>query len=367
MSDNRDLRSLPKAHLHLHLEGAMRRETLLDLCDRYDITPPADTRGQRFDNFGGFNQLYWAACECIRSRGDLARLVLEVAEDAAAQGAIWIEPAFDAVRYSVLRQDSLHRLFENQEVGWRFILDAAATASRATGVGIAFISAIDRTRPLTDALERARITANLVRADAHYVQSGMKCFDGQYAGIVAVGLHGNEEGFPPGPFAEAFRVATSDTNLLSTPHAGEIAPSAGAGADSVADAIDHLGADRILHGVLAATDPALVERLARENICLDVCPSSNLQLSVFSSVDAHPLPELLAAGVPCTLASDDPLLFGPDLVDEFELCRRHMGLSDQQLAALARNSFTYSGAPDKVKSAGLNAVDDWLNATGSGC
>jgi adenosine deaminase len=128
----------------------------------------------------------------------------------------------------------------------------------------------------------------------------------------------------------------------------------------VAAAIDQLGAHRILHGVLATYDDALVERLAREQICLDVCPSSNLLLKVFPSVEAHPLPRLLEAGVPCDLGSDDPLLFGPSLLDEFVLCRENMGLPDAQLATLARTSFAYSGAPQQVKEAGVAAVDAWL-------
>ena len=129
-------------------------------------------------------------------------------------------------------------------------------------------------------------------------------------------------------------------------------------------AIDALGANRILHGVLATQDPGLVERLAREKICLDVCLSSNLLLNVFPSLQAHPLPALLDAGVPCDLGSDDPLLFGPNLLDEFVLCREGMGLRDEQLATLARTSFEYSGAPQQVKEAGIAGVEEWLASEG---
>ena len=360
MADCRDLRALPKAHLHLHLEGAMRPATLDDLCARYAIKRPGDTRGKHFDNFGGFNAMYAAATRCIRTKEDLARLILEVAEDAASEGVWWIEPAFDADRFSTARTDArAHRLFETQAEGWRFALDAAEAASRATGVGIGFVSAIDRSKPVELGLARARATAALVRDNAHLIENGVVGCEGRHAGIVALGLHGPEEGFPPEPFAEAFRIA-ADAGLLSTPHAGEIAPVPGGGAASVADALDHLGADRLGHGVLGAADPALVDRLAREQICLDVCPSSNLQLNVFPSLQDHPLPRLLAAGVPCSLGSDDPLLFGPDLVDEFTLCRTGMGLDDAQLATLARNSFVHSGAPTEVKTAGIAAVEAWL-------
>lgn len=356
----RDLRALPKAHLHIHLEGAMRPDTLAELCRRDGIARPPDTRGQTFGSFAGFNQVYWAASQCVRGRDDLARLILEVAEDAAAQGAWWIEPALDVDRYSELRAGEPHQLFATQEEGWLFALEAAQAASRATGVGIGFVAGIDRSRPLDNALRRAHVTAALVRDDAHRIDSGMASYQGRHAGIVALGLHGPEEGFPPGPFAEVYRIGAAEAGLLATPHAGEIAPEPGGGPASVAGALDHLNADRVLHGVLAATDPGLVERLARAEVCLDVCPSSNLQLSVYDSLEDHPLPALMDAGVACSLGSDDPLLFGPDLVDEYELCRDGLGLSDERIAELARASFSHSGAPAEVKAAGLAAVDAWL-------
>lgn len=356
----RDLQALPKAHLHIHLEGAMRPSTLAELCQRYDMPLPADTRGKRFDNFGGFVDLYWAACHSIRTRDDLARLILEVAEDAAEQGVMWIEPAFDAERYSILRQGNAYQLFRTQEACWLFALQAAQAAETATGVGIGFMSAVDRIAPVERALERARVTAQLVRSGQHMIEGGVNAFTMVHPGIVAFGLHGNEEGFPPEPFSEAFRIALRGTGLISTPHAGEIAPYPGRGPASVAGAIDALGAHRILHGVLAAHDPWLLERLARQQICLDVCPSSNLMLKVFPSIEAHPLPTLLNAGVPCDLGSDDPLLFGPNLLDEYVLCREEMGLSDEQLAGLARTSFEFSGAPQTVKAVGIAGVAAWL-------
>ncbi|MFT5390166.1 MAG: adenosine deaminase [Gammaproteobacteria bacterium] len=356
----RELKTLPKAHLHLHLEGAMRPATLDELCERYGIERPADTRGRRFPHFGGFNTLYHAACDCIRTREDLARVILEVAEDAATHGAFWIEPAFDADRFCESREGSPHRLFESQEQGWLFALGAAEKASRQTGVGIGFMSAIDRTRPLEQGLERVRATVALVRSNQHLIENGRLGGEGRYPGIVSLGLHGNEQGHPPEPFEDLYRLV-DDTDLLKTPHAGEIAPAPGGGAASVRGALEKLGAHRILHGVLAIEDPALVERLARENICLDVCPSSNVLLSVFPSLEEHPLPQLLEAGVPCNIGSDDPLLFGPSLLDEFELCREKMSLSDDQLAKLAQTSFQFSGAPQGLKDAGVAAVQAWLN------
>ncbi len=107
----KNLRHLPKAHLHLHLEGAMRPATLTEFCARYKIERPSDTRGQQFSNFTAFNEVYRAASDSIRTKQDLARVVLEVAEDAAKDGANWIELAFDADRYTILRADRSLRLF----------------------------------------------------------------------------------------------------------------------------------------------------------------------------------------------------------------------------------------------------------------
>ena len=140
----------------------------------------------------------------------------------------------------------------------------------------------------------------------------------------------------------------------------------GGGAASVAVAVDRLCADRIAHAVLATEDDELV----RKQICLDVCPTANLNLQVFPSIEPHPLPHLIEAGlieaglieagVVGTINSDDPLLFGPDLVEELEICRKGMGLSDAALAQLARNLFVHSDAPDALKIAGLAAIDQWL-------
>ena len=126
--------------------------------------------------------------------------------------------------------------------------------------------------------------------------------------------------------------------------------------------MDQLGARRIAHGVLAADDPALVAQLAAQGVCLDVCPSSNLMLSVVPSLAEHPLRRLMQAGVACTINSDDPLLFGSSLLQEFELCRAEMRLGDAELAACARASFEHSHAPDAVKERGLRGIEAWCAA-----
>jgi adenosine deaminase len=140
-------------------------------------------------------------------------------------------------------------------------------------------------------------------------------------------------------------------------HAGELA-----GPPSVRGALDTLGAQRIAHGVRAVEDPRLVERLVDEQIVLDVCPTSNLMLSVVTGLDEHPLPHLLAAGVRFTLNGDDPLFFGRGLLGEYELARRELALSDEQLALVARYSLEGSGAPDALVKWGIRQIDRWLTS-----
>ena len=153
---------------------------------------------------------------------------------------------------------------------------------------------------------------------------------------------------------DAFRVAR-EGGLLAAPHAGELEHGG-----YVADAVDLLGADRVQHGVRAVEVDGLVERLAAESVCLDVCPTSNVVLSVVASIEEHPLGALLDAGVPCSVNADDPLLFGPNILEEYELCRSTLGFDDARMAAIARASILHGGAPGQVKEKALAGVDAWL-------
>jgi adenosine deaminase len=145
------------------------------------------------------------------------------------------------------------------------------------------------------------------------------------------------------------------------PHAGELA-----GPDSVRAAVEELGATRIAHGVRAVEDPRLLEDLASRNVTLDVCLTSNSALGVYPDVARHPLPDLLAAGVGCSLGADDPLMFGSGLLGEYETARGELGLTDHQLAALARTSIRTSGAPATTVTSALAGIDDWLRQENAG-
>lgn len=320
-----DLAALPKAHLHVHLEGAMRPATLAELAEGYGMAVPS-IRG--YGSFTAFIDTYTAACEVLRTYDDLGRLVREVVEDAARDGAVWVEPATYALRHA-------ERLGPPEEVV-EAVLDAGHAAAAELGIGFGLMITADRTAPPDEALRIAG-------------------WAGRFAdrGAVAFGLANDEALFPPEPFAAAFEVARGH-GLLSAPHAGELA-----GPESVRGALDALGADRVQHGVRSVEDPDLVRRLADEGVCLDVCPTSNVMLSVVPSLASHPLPALLDAGVRCSVNADDPLLFGPGLLAEYETCRDVLGLDDDRLAAVARHSIEASGAPADVKSRALAGVETW--------
>jgi adenosine deaminase len=263
---------------------------------------------------------------------DMRRLIFEVVEDAALAGAVYIEP-------STYLPHHRQRLGGDTQL-LEIMLEALSDASTTYGVGTGLMLAADRTLDPADAVVQATLAA---------------AYAGR--GVVSFGLANDETSFPPEPFAEAFRIARQ-AGLLSTPHAGELA-----GPASILGALDVLGADRIQHGVRAVEDEDLVKRLADSPVCLDVCPTSNIMLSVFPSLAAHPLPSLLDAGVRCSINGDDPLLFGPGLLEEYELCRTGLGLSDESLAIMARCSLEASGAAEGLKRDALAGIDRWLSAT----
>jgi adenosine deaminase len=329
---DRDLADLPKGHLHLHLEGAMRPATLAELAAAAGIEVPP-IRG--FKSFGAFAGMYDAACGVLQDEAPLRRLVREVVADAAADGVTWIEPAFYSPRYRAR--------FGSDQAAVEIVLDELTAAGAALGVGTGLIIAADRTADPAQAVALARLAVS-----------------GRDHGVVGFGLANDEAGWPPEPFAEAFRIAV-DGGLISAPHGGELE-----GPASVAGCLDALGAHRVMHGVRAIEDPALVARLAALGTCLDVCPTSNELLGVVSSIEAHPLPALIDAGVRCSINADDPLLFGPGILEEYRLCRDRLGLDDATLAAVARWSLEDSGAPRSLVSSGLAAIDAWLDPPDQG-
>jgi adenosine deaminase len=335
----RPLSELPKAHLHLHLTGAMRHPTLVELADRYGIRlPPALTqdwppllRGTDERGWFRFQRLYDMARSVLRTPADVRRLLAETARDERAEGSGWLEIQVDPDGYAT-RFGGITAVVE-------LVLDAATAAAQETGVGIGVIVAANRTKHPLEARSLARLAA-------------------QYAGrgVTGFGLSNDERRGSARDFTRAFRIAER-AGLLGVPHGGELA-----GAASVAACLDDLHADRIGHGVRAVEDPALVKRLAGEGVTCEVCPSSNVALGVAATPSQVPLRRLFEAGVPVALGADDPLLFGPRLTAQYEIARHVHGFTDAELADLARMSVLASAAPGPVRSRLLAGIDGWLAA-----
>lgn len=331
------LRALPKAHLHLHLTGAMRQSTMVELAQAHGVAlPPALTdewppRLSAADERGWFRfqRLYDLARSVLRTPADVYRLVRETAEDERAEGSGWLELQADPSGYAG-RFGGITAFIE-------LLLDAAATAATATGVGIAVIIAANRTRHPLDARTLARLA-------------------GQFAGrgVVGFGLSNDERRGPAEDFERAFRIARR-AGLLLVPHAGELA-----GPASVTATLDRLHADRIGHGVRSVEDPEVVKRLAASGVPLEVCPSSNVALGVAPRPSAVPVRALFEAGVPLALGADDPLLFGRRLVRQYEIARDVHEFTPPELAELARMSILASAAPAATRTRLLTGVDAWL-------
>ncbi|HEX3816634.1 MAG TPA: adenosine deaminase [Mycobacteriales bacterium] len=322
----RDLTTLPKAHLHLHLDGAMRRSTLTEFAAAAGIDAPLPTG---YGSFADFTDTITAAARSLRTAENARRLVTEVVQDAAAAGAVWVEPSMWPGLFG-------GRLGPDPDVV-DLVLEAGHAAAARSGIGFGLVLAANRNVGPEAALDIARLA--VARSDA---------------GVVGLGLDGDEATAAPELFAKAFDHAAA-AGLRCVPHAGELC-----GPDSVRAALDLLHADRIMHGVRAVEDPALLARLSESGVALDVCPTSNVLLSVVPSLAEHPLPALLAAGVRCGVHADDPLLFDTDLAGEYERCRTGLGLDDTALAALVRTSVDASAAPDPVRRAARLGIDAWL-------
>lgn len=332
-----DLLLLPKAHLHLHLTGAMRHSTMVELARTHGVSLPAalteewPPRLSAADERGWFRfqRLYDIARSVLRTTEDLYRLVLEIAEDELAEGSGWLELQADPSGYA--------SRFGGITAFTELLLDAAAIASQATGVGIAIIIAANRTRHPMDARTLARLAAQ---------------FAGR--GVVGFGLSNDERRGPAEDFERAFGIA-GRAGLLLVPHGGELL-----GPASVTATLDRLRADRIGHGVRAAEDPEVVKRLADAGVTLEICPSSNVALGVMPDAAAVPVRALYQAGVPVALGADDPLLFGRRLVTQYQIARNVHAFTPRELADLARMSVLGSVAPASVSARLLAGIDAWL-------
>ncbi len=332
---------LPKAHLHLHFTGSMRPATLRELADKHGIGLPETLREQHLlrltpDERGWFRfqRLYDAARACVRDSDDMRRLVLEAAQDDAAEGSGWLELQVDPTSYAPFVGGLTPAL--------EIVLDAAREASRTTPCQVSVIVAASRMRHPLD----ARILARLA---AQYAGDG----PGQ---VVGFGLSNDERRGDTEEFAGAFRIAAR-AGLASVPHSGELL-----GPAHVTQTLNTLAPNRLGHGVRAAESPGVLSRIVDAGIALEVCPASNVALGVYPRLDVVPLRTLVDAGARLALGADDPLLFGPRLSAQYQAARDDHGFDDAELAQLARSSIEASRAPSDVVKRLLGGVDEWLQA-----
>jgi aminodeoxyfutalosine deaminase len=282
----------PKIELHVHLEGTVRAPTLLEIAKRNDYALPADTveglqELYRFTDFRHFIDVWILTTNVLMKEADFRQIVVDYAAEAASHGAVYLEGIFSPAE-RVRRGCSWEEVFEG-------VCNGAQEAKELHGVEIRLTP--DIPRGFTQ--EEARET---VEWSARYMDRG----------VVGVGLGGLEAEFPPEPYEAVFKHAKT-LGLGSVPHAGEVA-----GAASVRGALENLQADRLRHGIRAEEDPGLVRELADRGTVLDVCPLSNLRTGAVTHLHDHPLPRLVAAGVLCSISTDDPAMFDTDLSRDYE-------------------------------------------------
>jgi adenosine deaminase len=326
----RDLTALPKVDLHLHLEGSMRPSTVVELAGRHGVELPEGLREGRyaFRDFRHFIDQWVAGLRCLRQPADFRRIALELCEDQAAQGVRYAEVSLSLPEHGSRLGD-----WDGPALA---VLEGFAEGERA--FGITCRPYIDVVRGLPMELSRLALSSAIRHRDD---------------GVFAVGLGGDER-HPPEDYAELFREAR-EHGLRSLPHAGETA-----GPKSVRGAIDALGADRLGHGFRVLEDPDLVAEVRERGIPLDVCVTSNVMTRVVPSVQEHPLPRLLEAGLHVTVNDDDPSMFSSRLADEYGILRRDFELPDEMLAGLAMAGVRASFADERLKTDLERGIRAWL-------
>jgi adenosine deaminase len=326
MSLSEFVRRMPKAELHVHLEGSVEPETLLELAQRNKVPLPAKTVEElrawyTFTSFHHFIEVYWQLSECIRSAEDIEFVAREFLKGQAKQHILYSEVTYTA--YTHYAQKGIP--FGDQL--------AALNRARVWGeetLGIRMGLVIDIPR---------EISAGEGKLCARWAISGMG------SGVVALGLGGNEAEHPPEKFADAFALA-EEAGLPSVPHAGEMA-----GPKSIWGALDTLKAVRIGHGVRCLEDPALVRELRERQIPLEVCPTSNLCLGIVPDLRSHPLPRLVEEGLCVTMGSDDPALFNTTLTDEYLKIAEAFDYDVRDVVGLVANAVRASLLDDEGKAA----------------
>ena len=327
------IRGLPKAELHLHIEGSLEPEQMFAFARRNRVELPyADVEAVRaayaFGNLQDFLDIYYQGARVLLTEADFHDLAMAYFRRDAADGARHVEIFFDPQTHT------------ERGVPFGVVADGLLSAMNAAEVELGLTSKLILCflRHLSEAQAFATLEAAQPWLDR----------------IVGVGLDSSELGHPPAKFARVFAQARK-LGLKVVAHAGEEGPPA-----YVWEALDLLGVDRIDHGNRALEDPALVERLVRQGVTLTVCPLSNLKLCVVDDLRTHPLKRMLALGLRATVNSDDPAYFGGYLARNWIDAAQALDLSRDELIVLARNSFTGSFLSEAEVAARLAEIDAYV-------
>jgi adenosine deaminase len=325
-----DLATLPKAHLHVHLENAVRWSTIVEIGEANGVVVPRHLADGTYA-FGGFADFFdqnHLVRTCLRRPEDFHRIAVEYCEDEAAQGTRYAEVSFTAAAHG-------------ERVGDLAMPLEAVLAGLADGrarFGLETSMVLDHSRRRS--VDRAWRTVELAIAHAD-------------RGVAGVGLAG-DEAHPVEPFAEVFGAARAE-GLHCVHHAGEAE-----GAASIRSAIHVVGAERLGHGIRVLDDDELVAEVRDRAIPLEVCPSSNVALGFVASFAEHPLPRLIEAGLVVTINADIPSMIATPLANEFAKVRDAFGYDDAVMASLARAGVDSSFAPDDLKARLRRDIDAWL-------
>lgn len=324
------IRRIPKAELHLHIEGTLEPELMMKLAQRNGIEIPYTSvdeirHAYDFSDLQSFLDIYYAGAQVLIEEQDFYDLTWGYLERAATDNVRHVEIFFDPQTHTA------------RSIDFRTVINGICSALQdgESRLGITFEVIMCFVRHLS----AADAMATLEEALPHKNR------------IRAVGLDSSEVGHPPAKFAEVFDRAR-DEGFLTVAHAGEEGPP-----EYIWEALDLLKVERIDHGVRSLEDPALVERLATERIPLTVCPLSNIKLRVFDTLEEHNLKKLLDAGLCVTINSDDPAYFGGYIGENFLQTQQALNLSAGDIHVLAKNAFTASFLSDEGKNRHIAELD----------
>jgi adenosine deaminase len=326
---DRLIRRLPKVELHLHIEGTLEPEMMFSLAAKHGMTLPYRSveelrAAYQFADLQSFLDLYYAGCSVLRDRRDFYGLAMAYFGRAHADGVVHAELFFDPQTHTA-RGVALEAVFAG-------LRDAMADALRRYGITSELILCFLR---------------HLSEADALATLDAALAFRSEFAGV---GLDSGERGNPPGKFERAVARARA-LGLRGVAHAGEEGPPG-----YIREALDLLGVERIDHGIRCDEDPALVDRLVREQVPLTVCPLSNLALRVVPDLAAHNFARLLRRGVVVTINSDDPAYFGGYIAENYRATAAALELTAAELVTVAENAARASFLPATAKTALLGRI-----------